>query len=114
MNGEPTEWMNFDAMDALERRRVREMDGEILSKSLASAIERGKGAIAKPAREMTRLRGMRKTSLFISSVVMFLAGFYLVVDEIFWQTKILGVALVGGVAYFFGAYLQWVASKLKN
>ena len=28
---------------------------------------------------------MRKTSLFISSVVMLLAGFYLVVDEIFWE-----------------------------
>jgi len=58
---------------------------------------------------------MRKTSLFISSVVMLLAGFYLVVDEIFWETKILGVALVGGVALIvLGAYLQWVASKLKN
>jgi hypothetical protein len=75
----------------------------------------GEGAIAKPAREMTRVRGMRKTSLFISAVVMLLAGFYLVVDEIFWQTKILGVALVGGVALIvLGAYLQWVASKLKN
>ena len=46
---------------------------------------------------------------------MLLAGFYLVVDEIFWQTKILGVALVGGVALIvLGAYLQWAASKLKN
>jgi hypothetical protein len=33
--------MNFDAMDALERRRVREMD-EKFCESLASAIERGK------------------------------------------------------------------------
>jgi hypothetical protein len=55
---------------------------------------------------------MRKTSIFISSVVMLLAGLYLVIDEIFWETKISGVALVGGVALMaLGAYLQGEASK---
>ena len=55
---------------------------------------------------------MRKTSIFISSVVMLLAGFYLVIDEIFWETEIFGVALVGGVVLIgLGAYLQWEASK---
>jgi len=55
---------------------------------------------------------MRKTSIFISSVVMLLAGLYLVIDEIFWETETYGVALVGGVALMaLGAYLQWEASK---
>ena len=51
---------------------------------------------------------MRKTSIFISSVVMLVAGLYLVVDELFWETKIFGVALVGGVTLAaLGAYLLW-------
>ena len=55
---------------------------------------------------------MRKTSIFISSVVMLLAGFSLVIDEIFWETQTFGLALVGGVALMaLGAYLQWEASK---
>ena len=46
---EPTEWMNFDAMDALERRRVREMD-EKFCECLASAIERGRSDCQASAR----------------------------------------------------------------
>ena len=38
---EPTELINFDAVDALERRRLREMD-EKFCERLAVAIERGK------------------------------------------------------------------------
>ena len=41
--------MNFDAMDALERRRVREMD-EKFCECLASAIERGRSDCQASAR----------------------------------------------------------------
>jgi len=55
---------------------------------------------------------MRKTSIFISSVVMLLAGLYLVIDEIFWGTEISVFALGGGVGLIaLGAYLQWEAFK---
>jgi hypothetical protein len=51
---------------------------------------------------------MRKVSIFISSVTMLVAGLYLVVDELFWETRIFGVALVGGVTLAaLGAYLLW-------
>ncbi len=39
---------------------------------------------------------------------MLVAGLYLVVDELFWETRIFGVALVGGVTLAaLGAYLLW-------
>jgi len=39
---------------------------------------------------------------------MLVAGLYLVIDELFWETKIFGVALVGGVALAaLGAFLLW-------
>ena len=39
---------------------------------------------------------------------MLVAGLYLVVDELFWETKIFGVALVGGIALAaLGTYLLW-------
>jgi hypothetical protein len=57
---------------------------------------------------MVGVGSMRKVSIFISSMVMLVAGLYLVVDELFWETKIFGVALVGGVALAaLGAYLLW-------
>ena len=51
---------------------------------------------------------MRRVSILISSVAMLVAGLYLVIDELFWETKIFGVALVGGVALAaLGAFLLW-------
>jgi hypothetical protein len=51
---------------------------------------------------------MKRVSIFITSVVMLVAGLYLVVDELFWETKIFGVALVGGIALAaLGTYLLW-------
>jgi hypothetical protein len=41
-------------------------------------------------------------------MAMLVAGLYLVVDELFWETKIFGVALAGGVTLVaLGAYLLW-------
>jgi putative Mn2+ efflux pump MntP len=58
---------------------------------------------------------MRRVSIFISSIVMLVAGLYLVVDEFFWETRIFGVALIGGtILVVLGAYLLWSNKKLAD
>jgi len=51
---------------------------------------------------------MRRTSLFISSTTMLVAGVYLVVDELMWAPRLVGLYLIGGTTLAsLGAYLLW-------
>jgi len=51
---------------------------------------------------------MRRISLFISSMTMLVAGLYLVVDDLMWAPRFVGLYLIGGAALAaLGAYLLW-------
>jgi hypothetical protein len=51
---------------------------------------------------------MRKVSIFISSMVMLVAGLYLVGSELFWATRHFGLVVIGGAFLAaLGVYLLW-------